>query len=400
MNRAMRAARRSGVLLLTSMAVLLGTAASAQAQASRSDSAAVLLEAAERFDAENRWEVAEAIYQLLAQDFADTPAGAAARQHLLSAPASRTSPGRTELVVWSTLYGVWLGGIAMPVLVDADGPEATGVGLLLGGPVGFFAGRALARSRPLSSGQARAITLGGTWGSWQGAGWAMAADLGADEFCDGDFCYTSDEDGRAVVGAAVVGGIAGIVTGTLLSRRNITDGLATTVNFGALWGTWFGFAASYLGDAEGDALLAGTLLGGNVGLATTALLGRSWNLSRSQARLISIAGVIGGLGGLGINLLAQPDDDRVFLLVPTLGSIAGLTAGALWTRGAGRSGGDGFDAPLPDGQSAAPINPALVNWDRSTWDVGLPIPEVVRVPIEGRPGWIKAARVPLFSARF
>lgn len=391
----MRAVRRSGVGLLVGMALLFGTAPSAEAQVSRADSAAVLLEAAEGFEASNQWEVAEAIYRLLTEQYADTPAGERARYRLVSAPPSRTSPGRTELVVWSTLYGVWLGGIAMPVLVDADGPEATGAGLLLGGPVGFFTGRALARSRPLSSGQARAITLGGTWGTWQGAGWALAADLGADEFCDGDVCYSSDEDGRAVVGAAVAGGIAGIITGTLLSRRDISDGLATTANFGALWGTWFGFAASYMADAEDDALLAGTLLGGNAGLLSTALLGRSWNLSRSQARLVSIAGVIGGLGGLGINLLAQPDDDRVFVLIPTLGSIVGLTAGGLWARGTRRTGTAAPAGPRPADRAAS-----LVHWDRSSWNVGLPIPGVVRVPVQGTPGWRKAVRVPLFSARF
>ena len=57
---------------------------------------------------------------------------------------------------------------------------AAGVGLLLGAPAGFFASRAYARSRPLSDGQARAITLGGTWGTWQGFGWASVLDLGTE----------------------------------------------------------------------------------------------------------------------------------------------------------------------------------------------------------------------------
>jgi len=371
--------------------LLLGSAvAPGAAQISPADSAAVLLESARTFEAQDRWEIAHALYEFLVERFPETAAGRAARDHLLNVPTSRSSPGRTELTVWSTVYGLWLGGIALPILADVNGPEAPGVGLLLGGPVGFFAGRTLARSRPLTSGQARAITWGGTWGTWQGIGWSLVADFGADEFCDFDVCYESDAEAQYVVGAAIAGGLAGIATGTLLSRKTISDGLATTINFGSLWGTWFGFAGGVLAGLEDDALLAGALLGGNAGLVSTAILGQSWNLSRSRARLISIAGVVGGLGGLGFDLLIQPDDEKVVVLIPLLGSLVGLGVGAARTS----------DRPRVNGTGSRGPSSALLDWNGGGFDLGAPMPLPRRIPLRDGPGLRTQWTVRWLSARF
>jgi hypothetical protein len=225
--------------------------------------------------------VAEALFQYVSERFSDTPAGAAALQALRAVPAGAMSQGsRVELQVWSTLYGLWL-GVAVPGALGASGSEPYGLGLLLGGPGGFLAGRALANSRPLSEGQVRAITFGGTWGTWQGFGWARVLGIGEKEVCPGpNFCYTEDAGSRTVFSSLVVGGLAGIATGTVLSRKPISAGTATTVNFGAFWGTWFGVAGSVLADLEGDSFLATTLLGGNAGLVAAALLHPGWNLSR------------------------------------------------------------------------------------------------------------------------
>lgn len=345
-----------------------------RAQVSRADSAAVLLESARVFEARDRWDIAEALYQFLLERYPETAAALSARERLSTAPVSRRSTGRTELVVWTTLYGLWL-GTAIPTIFDADGPEPYGLGLLLGGPAGFLAGRSLARSRPLSSGQARAITLGGSWGTWQGAGWANVAEL---------------NDGSDVVAAAVAGGLVGIAAGTLLSRKTISDGLATTVNFGALWSTWFGFALGYIAGIEDDGLLATTLLAGDAGLLVTSLLGPHWDLSRNRARLISIAGVIGGLGGAGIDLLTQPDDDKVALAIPLATSIGGLIIGVATTRDRDRS--NGADGPLDsDG--------ALIQVNGRRWDVGLPT-VVPWSRTSARAGGPVALYVPLLRARF
>jgi hypothetical protein len=366
----------------------------------RADTAAVLLRAAMDFQAEGRREVAEALLRYASERFGDTPAGAEALQALQALRASplhaTSQSSRVELQVWSTLYGLWL-GVAVPGALGASGSEPYGLGLLLGGPGGFLAGRALANSRPMSEGQVRAITFGGTWGTWQGFGWARVLDIGEREVCNAGFCYTEDAGSRTVFSSLVVGGLAGIATGSLLSRRPITPGTATTVNFGALWGTWFGVAGSVLADLEGDAFLATTLLGGNAGLLATAFLAPQWDLTRDRARLISIAGVIGGLAGGGLDLLIQPDNEKVAIGIPLATSIAGLAVGTVLTR----------DRPSEEDlfrHSAAPGagESSLLHYADGRLGLGVPAPVPVLIPVEGPrgAGWRPGLGMTLFQAVF
>lgn len=401
----MRRVLAVSILLLGLWVSALGRPRPSAAQATPADSAAVLLEAAAHFESEERPEVAEAIYRLVVQRFPDTPAALRARQRLtdLEAEIRGGTPGkgRVELQVWTTTYGLWL-GIAVPGAVGADGPEPYGVGLLLGGPAGYMAGKALARSRPLTEGQARAITLGGTWGTWQGLGWVKVLDLGARESTcyalpDGspsDGCFDTSDDTQATFAGMVVGGILGIAAGTALSRREISPGVATTVNFGALWGTWVGFATGYIADQDGDALLATTLLGGDAGLLGTALMAPGWNPSRSRARIVSIYGVVGGLSGLGLDLLIQPDDDKVAVGLPLAGSLLGLALGVGATRG--------YDT-APERREGAPGPPsgALLSLRDGVWSVDAPVPYPVMVERPGPMGVSKRAAlgVTLLSAK-
>ena len=48
----------------------------------------------------------------------------------------------------------------------------------------------------------------------------------------------------------IAGSVVGLGVGALLSKKNITPGTAATVNFGALWGSWFGIATAILADQE------------------------------------------------------------------------------------------------------------------------------------------------------
>lgn len=361
----------------------------------RADSAAVLLSAALRIGNEGRGEIAEALYDFILQRFGDTPAAARIREMRAASPVTGRA-GRTELQIWGTMYGAWL-GVAFPLFAGADEPEPYGVGLLLGAPAGFFAARGYARTRPLSVGQARAITLGGSWGTWQGFGWAEVFDFGRETVreCSGDpeFCfdYETGDATEERVAAALAGGIAGIVTGSILSRKPISAGLATTVNFGALWGTWFGTAAGIITDPDDadDHVLTLALLGGNAGVLTTAVLGPRWQLSRNRARIISIAGLIGGIAGLGIDLLVQPDDEEVAVGIPLATSITGLVIGAHTSRRFDE-GGDG----------GAGTGGALLDVRNGRWAVEVPAvtPALLRDARTGRREL--GARIPVFSARF
>lgn len=337
---------------LMACAVLLLAAPLAANAQTAADSAGVLLGVATKLQAEGRPGLSRTLLDLIIERYGDTPAGAEARRlRAQNRVAVVEGSGRTELMVFGTTYGLWL-GVAIPGAMGADGPEPYGVGLIAGGPIGFLTSRAYARSRQITEGQARAITFGGTWGTWQGFGWAEQLNIGTEEICpDGHECFEGDPSARTLFASAVVGGLTGIGVGVALSQKNITAGTATTVNFGALWGTWFGVALADIAQDDDD-YLGAALIGGNVGIVATALAAPGWNLSRGRARLISISGVAGLLTGFGMLLIGQPDDAS--LVVPMVTSAVGLGLGAHWTRnmddasgsGAGGSGGSAFlDAP-------------------------------------------------------
>ena len=332
-----RALRGIHFVLLALLATAAATPRAASAQPSPADSAAILLDVATGFESQGERDVAEALYRHIADRFPGTPAAEAALARL---GARSESGGETELKVWSTLYGLWL-GVAVPMAMDAEGSEAYGVGLLLGGPLGYLGGRALTRSRPVSLGQARAITWGGTWGAWQGMSLASALDLGGGErIIEGDIQIHEEESSQAVAGSMIGGGAVGILGGVLASRREISPGTATSAMLGSLWGAWFGFAGAYLLDFDEDPTWGAVIVTGNAGLVAGALAGSRWPLSRSRARLISVAGVIGGFGGLGLVLIAQPSSDKVKIGIPLVGSIAGLGRRGIYERGRWH-GGDG-----------------------------------------------------------
>jgi len=317
------------LVMLACLFALLGAPAAAQAQTA-ADTAGVLLGVATRLQAEGQTQLSRAIIDLILQRYRGTAAAleAARMRDQLQAGITEQS-GRTELMVFGTTYGLWLGA-AIPAALGADDPAPYGVGLILGGPSGFLASRAYARNRSLTVGQARAITFGGTWGTWQGLGWLEARD--------------NSPTTKALMTAMIAGGGAGILVGAALSNRNIPSGTATTVSFGGLWGSWFGGAIAASTDADGDAVLTSTLLAGNAGILVTALGAPKWKFSRPRARLVSISGVAGMLTGFGLLLIMQPDNDSA-ILWPVATSAAGLALGVHWTRNYQETGsrGDGSE---------------------------------------------------------
>ncbi|MDZ7778777.1 MAG: hypothetical protein U5R14_02430 [Gemmatimonadota bacterium] len=357
------------------------------------DSAAVLFEVAREFDEDGRSEVAAALYELVSERFPETPSGARARAVLDAWRGTRSErSGRVELQVWSTLYGLWL-GVAVPTALGATDSEAYGAGILLGAPAGFLVARAHTRSRELSEGQTRAITWGGTWGTWQGLGWASVLDLGQEQVCERDFCYETGDPTEARFASMIAGGLAGGLTGGWLSRRDIDAGVASGAHYGSLWGSWLGVAGGVLGDLENDDLMAATLLAGNAGLVGGAHLAGRHGLSRNRVRLISLGGLLGGLAGVGVDLLVQPDDEKVVIGIPLVLSGAGLTAATYMTRDEDvRSGGTGGGA-----------GHALLRFDRDGWsaDVPVPSPTLLRaLDPNGREVWRPGLKIALLHGTF
>lgn len=387
--------------LLALLAAALSAPAPASAQLTRTDTAAVLLATAQEFDTGGQNDIASALYRHIVDRFPGTTAAAFARGRLEGVVTRKSQAGgEVELKVWSALYGIWQ-GFALPFAADAESVEAYGIGLLVGGPLGFLVGRGMARSRPRSLGQARAITWGGSWGAIQGWGWARALDLGSnrDSFDpDNDIRYGEDESGRAAITSMIVGGAAGLAAGLVVARREITPGTATSSMLGSLWGLWFGYSTAFLADVEGDGLTAAAMIGGNAGLLAGALAGNHIPLSRSRARLISVGGVVGAFGGLGLTLIAQPDEENSIMGLILASSIAGLAVAAAGTDG---------DRDEPDESSdlaaAAPLPApgALLNWSNGDWafSTPLPAPSLGAARQSGNDGGL-VWKVPLLKVRF
>ena len=193
--------RRPGLGAVLRVALLAALLAAAvpdrgEAQLTPADSAAVLLQAADAFAQEGRWDVAVAIYERITERFGRTPAAAIARARL-NAPLSErpARQSRVELQVFGATYGAWL-GIAVPLALGSNEPEAYGAGLLVGAPLGILASRAYMNAHPVSEGQARAISWGGIWGTWQGFGWAEVLDIGGGQVCDPFVCYDTCDHGE------------------------------------------------------------------------------------------------------------------------------------------------------------------------------------------------------------
>ena len=382
------ALRRAGWLRVLGLGVavsllgLLGHPAPAEAQVSPADSAAVLAAAAADLADRGDDDAARTLWEEIVRRWPGTAGAETALARLAALGASEDRDGErsgdrageTGFKVWSTMYGVWV-GVAVPSLAGASGTEPYGAGILVGGPAAYIAARAFAGSHPLSAGQSRAITWGGTWGTWQGIGWANALDLGADPCTPPEGVVRDcDPDGDAVVGSALAGGVAGILAGALLSAGGTANGTSSSAFLGSLWGTWIGLAGARVVDWQGNAEWRAALLAGNAGLVGGALAARGGRISVRRAHLISLGGLIGGTSGLGIVLIARPYDESAEFGIPLAGSVAGLILGALLT---GDDAGSGTEGDAGGNASAAPaiLEPgALLNWSGGRFSLGVPLP--------------------------
>ncbi len=384
---------RLGTRIVLVTLLVFGAVRPLNSQVTPADSAAVLLDAARELLTDGRDVAYEDLLALIAARYPGTTAGDEAARLLEELRGNRhVQSGRTGLVVWSTVYGAWL-GVAVPAAFGAQESEPYGLGLLIGGPLGFFGSKAYARSTSMSSGQAGLIIFGSWWGTWQGGGWRAVLDIGESELCDQFGCF-DEASSEAVFTALVVGGLLGMGTGAVIARAAEVPSVTTTmVTHGALWGTWYGAAGAVFANAENDAALAWVLIGGNLGLAAGALAAPHVQWTSGQARLISIAGFAGLVAGLGVDLLLEVETAEAAMLPPTIGATLGLVAAAASARGARRSGARD-DSPPPSG--------ALLNLSGGLhFDV--PLPQPATLPTLTRDGHIKltpVVRLEIFRAHF
>ncbi len=353
-----------------------GVARPALGQVTPSDSAAVLLGTAQRVGQEGNRQLARAILRLVVRTYPGTPAAADAEQQLAQwQRGSDSTSGRVELIVWGTTYGAWL-GIALPLAAGADQPEPYGAGLLAGTPLGFFGARAFGRAYPISLGQARIIRFASMWGSWQGVGWQHALNIGRhlQTYCDpyyGGGCYQYPvESDRAPVTMSLLGSLAGLGTGIALARSaNISPGTAALVEFSGYWATWYGAASGVLFDWQDDGLLTWVLVTGDAGVLAATLIAPKLDVSVGRARLISITGLAGLIGGLGLDLLLNVEDEKAAIAIPMVSSFAGLGLGVAWTKS--------YDTRSSD---EIPGASALLNLRQGRLGLGVPTPMPAVLP--------------------
>lgn len=373
--------RRILVLLGVVAVTLCAAHRAARAQATRADSAAILYDAAQRLRVEGKQAAADALFDFILRRFGDTPVAVRVRAELSSRPAEPERSGRLELLAWGTIYGAWL-GVAVPTAVQATGTTPYGIGLILGGPLGYLASKAYADAARPTLGQARAMTLGFRWGTWQVAGW-----------------YGALQSGRAstegVVTAMVVGGVGGMAGAALYGRhRTVPVGVVTAASHGAYWGTWFGVMGLVLFDVKDNAALELVLAAGDAGLLTAAATAPR-DITPGRVWLTTAAGLAGAAVGGGLDLIIQPNDAKLAVAIPTIASAIGLAVGVKLAKSAERSS----MAPAPESSEAT----ALLQMGEGGTRFGVPMPVPTFVPV-GQRGVRRVYRpvlmVPLIAASF
>lgn len=285
-----------------------------------------------RYASRKRYDLASAIAADLRDVHAAEPAGtwamdaiprlealAGPRRALIWPGALLDQRGRTDLIVFSGYYGLWL-GIAIPVALESEDAQAYAAGLLAAPAASVLLAVNATRNASISKGEATLISLGAHLGTWQGLGWAGR----------------SDTDGNQVVAIGVATGLAGIALAIPLSKAvHFSEGHAQVTNSAMYWGGWFGLVESVLTGRDqksDDGALVDMLVGSDVGVLAGAFAARGVRLSSSRMRLINLSGVLGIAFGGGIVLLTEADDDVAAMAMLGAGSAAGLLLGTHWTR--------------------------------------------------------------------
>lgn len=278
-----------------------------------------------RYSARGRYDLAPIFFKELGENYPRSPladqAGQLYRTTLrlgeskgLWLPGALTNnDGRTELLIFSGYYGVWL-GIATPSYFEADASQPYALGLLLGGPVSFLLTKSWTQNANISDSRAALITLGGHLGTWQGIGWAIVAN----------------NPGHVAVGIGELAGLAGIGIATAMTANNeFTTAQAGLMNYSMYWGAWFGLVTAQISGS--NEVLRDMLLGTDVALAATTVLTNGLEMSKTRYRLINLSGVLGTMMGFGAAMLIEVDDAKTGFAITGAGSVAGLLLGAKWT---------------------------------------------------------------------
>ena len=193
--------------------------------------------------------------------------------------------GRGRLVLWSSLYGIWL-GIATDILFDIDGDRAVILPPLIGMAAGLGLSLAATSNYQLTVGEAWTIITGLDYGSFNGALWAGGLDI----------------NDKGIVGAAVATSIAATSIGVLVANaKSPSAGDIELVRSSLLWGTIGGFLGTAIAvdarherpiGAEGRPPRRWTPAS-----SSASALANTFDLSRNRVLIIDAGALTGGLAG-------------------------------------------------------------------------------------------------------
>ena len=249
---------------------------------------------------------------------------------------------------------------------DSDERFRVRVGLGLAGSVaGSMAGFYLAgRARP-DAGSAALWTSLGDLGFLAGAGTAYATGPYASRTIlreDGDFVWEDSETRNRAVGhlMTVAGGAIGLAAGGWLGgRRSYTEGNVGALRSAGILGAQVGATLTHPASDEARAVVGGAIVGGLAGIVAGDRLVRERRFTRGEGLLINAGHLAGGATALGVTWLLAGEVDNnalLYLATSTAGSFlgAGLVYRALGTGSAPT--GFGAAAPAAGGgrQSARP----------------------------------------------
>jgi hypothetical protein len=277
--------------------------------------------------------------------------------------------GRGRLVLWSTLYGIWL-GIATDIMFEVDGDRAVIVAPLVGMGAGLGLSLAATSNFHLTVGEAYTIITGLDYGSFNGALWAGGLDL-------------SD---KGVVGATVATSIAATSIGVLVANaKSPSAGDIELVRSGLLWGTIGGvlttaaIGPSITNDISTQSVLKLAAAAMDAGFVTGVALANTYDLSKNRVLLIDAGGFTGGLAGAGIAwLVAGSDSNGQGIAGAGLaGMLAGIGVAAYVTRDLDEDDAEsivGARSSRSSPSSRSSVQAVFARDNDGRWSVGTPGP--------------------------
>ncbi len=237
-----------------------------------------------------------------------------AQDQLQERPLERPNDGRTELVVFQTFHGAFLGS---EICSLADCGDVAYVWSTLGGATVGLTGSLLAARNGVEKSTAQAVNAGTLWGMWHATAIGSLSDILL-------------EPGLA--GLFIAGQSAGLLGGLALERtlRPTSGQVAQTMSAGAWAGVASALVIPMVSDDPTSRAILPVLAASDLGLVAGAFWASRHPMTRSRTRIINLTGVLGA--GLGATVAWSADASSAGYAAGTLAGIgAGLVAGQLLT---------------------------------------------------------------------